>query len=427
MESTALFRLQKLRRLVFAGLSLWFAVLVFATNSLMVGMQSRNTRELPFGVFSDRNGEVYAQDFSYNMIYFKGIRDKFVAHPYRIADQEKLVRQELPESTSGLTHAYSPVAYVLALPLLCVSGFHAYLLYTVLSAIGILLLFYFDLLPRTEHPLQLAGLTACAVSIWVTGAFAVGQSTLITTTLMGALWYLLRQRTISPSWRTDVLLALVFWALCLKPSVAIMPLMLLPGARAWRSCAIGAGLLLVTWTLVASHYGGWWTGLGDYLHLLNHYHNADFTAFMQRGTESVPEQQWSTFLFSLERTLLLIFSLALLVLGWTRPLTGSEQFQGMVWIFLLFSPYLLPSENWILCLLVVEGSFFQSRNLIASCGKLLFLLGIFDLRAGLTFSEQVDFPLKCVLFVWILSEWLQAKLTPELDITERLQPSSPRR
>jgi hypothetical protein len=92
-----------------------------------------------------------------------------------------------------------------------------------------------------------------------------------------------------------------------------------------------------------------------------------------------------------------------------RRISASEQFQGTVWAFLLFSPYLLPSENWIICLLVVEGSFFQSRNPAAIAGKLLLLCGVLNLRSGMAFSWPADAYLKWLLFAWIVVEWLLAR------------------
>jgi hypothetical protein len=160
---------------------------------------------------------------------------------------------------------------------------------------------------------------------------------------------------------------------------------------------------------VAGYYGGWWTGFWDYLFLLNHYNNADFTPFMQRGHETADEKHLTSLFFSLDRAFVLASFLTLLILRWTRRVTASEQFQGMVWVFLLLSPYLLPSENWIVCLLVVEGSFFQSRDWAAIAGKLLLLAAILNLRAGVTFPWAVDGCLKWLLFAWVGAEWLRGR------------------
>jgi len=382
--------------------------LVLWVNISLTNLQAKSrVQNLPFGVFSIPDGTIVTQDFAYNLLYFKGIQERLVSHPYRLEDQEKLMRCMVPEGKSGMTHAYSPVAFVLALPLLSISGGHAYLLYTILCAVGILLLFYSYLLPLVESPPQIHAFLACTISVCLIAAFTVGQSALITTTFLGIFWCLLKPRTATSSILIDSLIAALFWALCLKPSVALIPFALLLGARAWRPLILGLLLLLTTWICVADYYGGWWTGFWDYFFLLNHYNNADFTPFMQRGYETADEKHLTSLLFSLDRGLVLTSCLALIILRWTRRITGSEQFQGLVWAFLLLSPYLLPSENWIMCLLVVEGSFFQSKNPAVITGKLLLLCAILDLRSGVTFPWPVDSYLKWLLFAWIIVERLQ--------------------
>lgn len=415
MPSTGSPRLKSSRRFFFVFLCFWYGLLTAWLSIVLPTLQTN--KDLPFGIFSFPNGEVCAQDFAFNMLYFKGIHERLISHPYRLADQEKLIRKLLPALQSGLSHAYSPIAYVLALPLLAVSGYHAYLIYTILSALGIVLLFYFYLLPRVECPLQFYALMLCAASLCLMIAFAVGQSVLITTTFLGVFWGLLRQRTASAAFpiHRDILLATLFWALCLKPSVAIIPLLLLLGAQAWRALAIGAALLLVTWISVANHYGGLWTGLEDYFYLLNHYHNADFSPFMQRRHETAAHALLTIRLFALKRALILVLGLTLLILRWKQIITLPEHFQGVVWIFLLVSPYLLPSEDWILCLLIVEGPFFNAKMSAAAWVKLLLLFGIMDLRAGLTFPETMNFQLKCLLFAWIFIEHLQKRKLQTID------------
>lgn len=388
---------------------IWASFVIWANLSLSVMRAENRAQNLPVGVFSFSDGTVLTQDFAYNLLFLKGVQERLVSHPYRLEDQENLLRRMVPEGTQGMTHAYSPVAFVLALPLLSISGGHAYLLYTILCAAGVLLLFYFHLLPQVESLLQIYALLACTVSVCVMLGLIVGQSALITTTFLGALWCLLKRRPTSCSLVSDILIAALFWALSFKPSLTLIPLALLLGARAWRPVVLGLLLLLATWICVADYYGGWWTGFRDYLFLLNHYDNADFTPFFQRGYETPDHQHLTRLLFSLDRDLILATSLSLIILRWMRRITGSEQFQGLVWAFLLLSPYLLPSENWIICLLVVEGSFFQSRNLAVIAGKFLLLCAVLNLRSGLVFPWPVDAYLKWLLFAWIVVEWLQAR------------------
>jgi hypothetical protein len=401
-------RRKGIREFSFVLICYWLLLLVIAVNLLLARLQAASPPGLPFGVFSS-GGAFYAQDFSYNLLFLHGVQERLVAHPYCLEDQEKLMRRLLPEMTSGMSHAYSPVAFVLAQPLLAVSGRSAYLIFTLLCGVATFLLYYFYLLPRTSTPLQLFALAVCGVSVWIMTAFTVGQSSPLTTALVGAFWALLAGRSASPSVLRDACLAALFWALCLKPSIALLPFMLLLGARAWRPFLFGATLVLLTWISVGGYYGGW-SGPADYFHLLNHYNNVDFIPFMQRASETTAGSHLTVLWFSLDRALILILGVTLLILRWTRLISPSGQFRGMIGIFLLFSPYLLPSENLILCLLVVEGSFFQSKNPLLNCVKLLLLAAIFDLHAGLTFPIQIDYPVKCLLLAWMSAEPLRKRL-----------------
>ena len=388
---------------------IWVSLVIWVNVTLTTMRADNRMPRLPFGLISFSDGSVFTQDFAYNMLFLQGVQKRLVSHPYRLEDQEKLMRQMLPVGGSGMTHAYSPVALVLALPLLSISSPHAFLLFTILGAAGVLLLFYFHLLPRVESPLQIYAFLACTLSVCVIAGLVVGQTALITTTYLGALWHLLQRRQTSRALVIDLLIAALFWGLCVKPSVALIPFALLLGARAWRPLILGVLLLGATWLCVADYYGGWWTGIEDYSFLLNHYDNADFTPFLQRGYETADQKHLTTLFFSLDRDLILTACLALIILRWLRRITGSEQFQGTVWAFLLLSPYLMPSENWIVCLLVVEGSFFQSRDLASVAGKFLLVCAVMDLRPGVICAWPMDTCAKWLLFAWIALEWLQAR------------------
>jgi hypothetical protein len=318
-----------------------------------------------------------------------------------MADQEEYIRHALPMATTGMTHAYSPVAFALSLPLIATPGQGPYLIYTIASALGIFLLFRFWLLPRAISLLQLAALAACFFSLCLAFGFEVGQSAIFTTSLLGALWAILQTRA-RATWATDFWLALFFWALCLKPSVTIVPVMVLLAARAWRPLVLGGALLLVTWALLCGYYGGWWTGLNDYAQLLSHYHNAGMSPFMQRGAESAAGFRLTEILFAVNRDLLLGLNVALLLLRWLRRISASEHFQGAVWVFAIFSPYLLPSELWILVLVVVEGPFFRAQPILPALVKILLLAAVLDLRDGMALPIAVNYPLKCLLAAWIL-------------------------
>jgi hypothetical protein len=398
-------RLRALKRLTLLFVAAWLIFVVVAVNLFLGSMQAKSRADFPFGVVTIGH-EVYAQDFSYNLLILRGIEHRVVEHPYRFADQEKLIRGILPQMRKGMSHAYSPVTLVLGWPLLQLSGSAAFILYTGLMTGATLLLFSMYLVTRATCPAQLFALALSATSIVCAAAFLVGQSALLTTPLLGAFWMIL-QRPDKSALARDALLALLFWAICLKPSVAIIPGMLLLGAREWRVLALGALLLAATWLLTARYYGGLFTGLADYSNLLNHYSNADFPPYLRLREESASRLRWDAALFSIDRVLVLGSSLALLFLRWRGRIGASEHFQGMVWIFLLFSPYLMPSENWVLCLLVVEGTFFSSERV--PYGKLLLLAAILNLRAEVTVPWQVDIYLKAALFVWILWEWIKEK------------------
>jgi hypothetical protein len=398
----------KHNRLFFAAVALWILLVTAWINLFFAELEAASVPGLPPGIVQRPNEPIFAQDFAWQMVFFRGIRDGNISRPYTMAGQEDYIRRVLPQVQSGMTHAYSPVAFVLALPLIATPGQGAYLIYTTLCALGIVLLYGAWLVPRATSAPRLIALGLCACSLCLVFGFLVGQSAILTTTLLGALWAILQTRR-EATWGNDLLLAILFWALCLKPSVTIIPAMLLLGARAWRPLALGAALLLATWTAVCGHYGGWLTGLRDYSQFLNHYNNAEMSPFLRRGDETAAGYELTRILFSLDRALLLGLSAALVVLRWLGRISASEQFLGLGWVFLLFSPYLLPSELWILCLLVVEGPFFRRQSWPLAMGKLLLLAAVIDLRDGLFLPIDVNFPLKCLLAAWILWDALQQK------------------
>ena len=127
---------------------------------------------LPFGCIPSPQGGYAIQDFAYNLMYLHGIGERVVPHPYRLADQETLIRHALPTAASGMCHAYSPVAYVVAQPFLAMTPPTAYIAFSILAAIATLLLYGFDLLPRADR-LQLYLLIVCVISITEVTAFAV--------------------------------------------------------------------------------------------------------------------------------------------------------------------------------------------------------------------------------------------------------------
>jgi cbb3-type cytochrome oxidase subunit 3 len=405
-------------RFVLITLALFFLTLIAWLNRPGSDLQLYQQAGLPFGCIPSPRGGYAVQDFSYNLLYLRGISERVVAHPYRQEDQAALIHHALPTASSGMCHAYSPVAYVLAQPFLALPAPVAYIAFCVLAAAATLLLYGLDLFPRSADRLQIYLLVACAISLTEVTAFAVGQTALLTTPLIGAVWWLLRRER-RAAW-ISVGLALLTWALCLKPSIAMIPVALLLGARAWRELALTGVLLALTWAALGPLYGGWWDGLRDYDTLLNHYYESAMIPFMRdvftRHPDTGANAFFSTlfpghtgFFFTASRLVFLAMTAGLLALRWMNRITPSQHFRGMIWTFLMLCPYLLPSEDTILCLLVVEGPFFRARGPVRNVALLALMLGIMNLRAGLTFPGQINFPLKCVLLAWMAVDLLRAK------------------
>ncbi len=406
MSSLPALRLWRWKLLVVLALGVLYLSIFVSTCNSFWDFQKPSRENTPFGVFITLGGGLFVQDFCYNMLFLRGIHDRLVARPYSMDGQAQMARKILPESGSGLHHAYSPVSFVLTLLLPYVSNFQAYLVYFIITCGGILMLTYFYLLPNVTHPLQAWALAVTLPSICTTTALAIGQTAMLTTVLIGAFWILLQRRSdVSHGLLAiDFALASIFWAVCFKPSIAIVPFFLLLGAQSWRALIFGFGLLLITWTLVSGYYGGWWTGLEDYSFLVSHYNHGLIPPFDAAGHLAYIERPGIAQTFAFNRTMLALSCAILVVLRWTQRLTLSEMFQLLVWIFVLFSPYLLASEDWILCLLIVEGFFFTSRNVLAAVIKLLLLAAIFNLRSNVGLSESFNFPAALILFLWLVLE-----------------------
>jgi hypothetical protein len=411
MKSVLARGLERYRLLFVLGLAVLYLAVFSATTSNFEALQKTGGKAYPFGIFMTRDGGFFLQDFSYNMLFLRGIHERLVDRPYSMQGQVEMVRKLLPEARSGLHHAYSPVAFVLTLLLPYVSNFQAYVVYFVITVSAILMLTYFYLLPHTNHPLQIAALAVTLPSFCTLTALAVGQTAMLTTALLGSFWILLRRRSQVQHGLIgmDFALALIFWTICFKPSVAVVPFVLMIGAKSLRALFLGLGLLLATWNMLASFYGGWWTGLLDYLFLLNHYNSGHIPPFDNFGklafVESADEGRLSAFF----RAMLAISCTTLVVLRWYRLLTLSEMFQLLVWVFLLFSPYVLRSEDWILCLLIVEGFFFKTGNWAAAMGKVFLLAVVFNMRINVGLPEYYNYPAVLALFVWLVIEIVWSK------------------
>ena len=421
MASIPALRPRRWRLLLVLGLGILYLTVFVSTCRNFWDFQATSREKTPFGVFITPGGGLFVQDFAYNMLFLRGIHDRLVPRPYSMDGQVQMVRKILPESRSGLHHAYSPVSFVLTLPLPYVSDFQAYLVDFILTCGGVMLLTYFYLLPRVTHLLQIGALAVTLPSFCTITALAIGQTAMLTTVLIGAFWALLQKRdqTARGGLGIDVALAIIFWAVCFKPSIAIVPFFLLIAAQSWRALTLGFGLLLATWTLVSGYYGGWWTGLQDYAFLVGHYNHGLIPPFDDAGHLAYIERPDIARTFAFNRAMLSASCAILVLLRWTDRLTMSELFQLLVWVFVLFSPYLLPSEDWILCLLIVEGTFFKSTNVLAAATKLLLLAVIFNLRSNIGLPEQYNFPASLILALWLVIEIVRPKMaaSPRPSVT----------
>lgn len=397
--------LRRLSKIVFALAAVWIVAVVAWANYLLASYHA-DSPQLPFGVHTDASHSFYVQDFSYHMIFLKGLREHIVAEPYRLEQQETLMRHMIPGLPAGMSHGYSPVLLVLMWPLLGLSGHQMYVTYTILGGVATLLLVGFYLLPRVTSGLQFCAIATCVMGVCLAAAYVTGQSTLVTTPLLALFWALLQNPPSHRSLSHDIALAVIFWVLCVKPNVAMIPFFLLLGGREWRALAVALLLLLATWTATANFYGGWWTGLRDYAQLLSYYHPADFPPFFRRDLESPLVFS----LFPLNNALFIGVNVALVGARWAGRVTPSEHFQATIWALLLLSPYLLASEHWALVLLVVEGTFFATSTPITAVMKLLLIFGVLYFRYKLNSPVELSIPCKWILFLWILSFTIEQRM-----------------
>lgn len=375
-------------------------------------------RQLPFGVGAITGGHnIRVQDFAINLNYLRQVSLRLCPHPYRLADQEEIIKHWIPFAMSGMPHGYSPVALVVAYPLLQLPERLAFQLFDFLNVVLLVVLTACYLLPRISNGAQGAAVLASFLGYSLANTIYMGQTSVGTTcTLALGMVLLHRREEKAAGWGLDIALALILWVLAAKPSIAIVLATLLLGSRAWRALTICAFFLLATWLALSSWYGGIWSGLQDYFWLLNHYCRDDMTPFMQRGMNPAFSTNLNAFLtinfpalgetsFTLSRFLVLGGLLLLIALRWMKLLTLSGQFQGALWIFLLFSPYIAAPEDWVICLLAVEGIFFRPGWLAVFKVVLVFL--IVNLQIGLLTHEPWFFPAKLTLAVWWLADaWL---------------------
>ncbi len=381
----------------------WLGMVAWA-NLTLAGLQARNVVPgLPFGVLATGDGELLTQDFAYNLAFLRGVEERRVEHPYQPAQQETLMRQMLPRSTGGMTHAYSPVALVVAAPLLALPGRAAYFVYTLVSGAAVVLLFGWGLLPRAESRAEIYALLIGAFNLGAVTTLYIGQSALFTTGLLGALVLLMQKPRRSLAF--DAALALIFCLVCAKPNVALVPAALLIGVRAWRPLSFALLALAMIWALVAPYYGGWWAGLRDYAYLLNHYTDADMPAYLQRVHVTAAQAADVRLSFAAWREGLISAVGTLVVLHLLRRINFPIFFLGVLGSFLLLSPYVQSTESFALCLLVVNGAFFRSGTPVTMAAKLVLFAAILNLPG-------LAMPLRWLLFAWMAAELMLKNSLP---------------
>ncbi len=392
---------------------------------------------VPFGVHVfEGTDQLVSQDFSMHLNFLREIWQQKVAHPYQLADQEEMIRHWYPRIATGMPHAYSPVLMVAAAPFLALPPDWASFGMTVLNALLLIALTAWYLLPRIKNSVQAGAVLGAFFSYVLLDVFLMGQTSIVTTCLLAGGVILLEtrsKRTGRERLLADLLLGLILYLLAIKPSVGLILVALIIGERIWITLlACGVGLLL-TWALLANHYGGLIAGLQDYLWILNHYCQADMTPFLRPGlapgistnftsalTIFAPEHNATIFLASRLIFEGLIF--ALIVARWFKRISFSTQLQGLLWTFLLFCPHLLVTEDFVICLLIVEGNFFRAGWSALPKILLVFLL-VNLILIGNLFTGPGSSPLplafiaKVILAGWWLVDLVRGSGRREIDAT----------
>lgn len=359
------------------------------------------------------------QDFACHINYLQSIWNRSVEHPYRLEDQERIVRSWYPRNSMEFPHAYSPVVLVLGSPFLAMKVEWAFFLWALINAGLLLALTWGYLLPRIKNPTQGFAIMAVFCSYLLLDIFNMGQTALATTTLYAGSFLLLRDRSACHPVQLsrDLVLFAALYALAAKPSIALIVFAMVIGQRAWRPLLLAMSGLLFTWAILAPYYGGYVAGLTDYSWLLNHFCSADMIPIFRGGlTPSISTNftafvttlrpEWNREAFFLSQIIFEGLVVLLTLLRWSKRISFSTQFQGLLWTLLLFCPYLLVTEDFAICLLAVEGTFF--RNGLGGAVKVLLVLLAANIWIGASLGWPLSFALKFVLAIWWLLELVLA-------------------
>jgi hypothetical protein len=117
--------------------------------------------DVPYGVSLIPGTDNFGtQDFAIHLNFLRQTWHESIRHPYQLEDQERIAKNWYPRMATGFPMAYSPVALVLALPLLAISPESAYFVVTFLNAALLLLLTWLYLLPRMTNSVQAGAVLA---------------------------------------------------------------------------------------------------------------------------------------------------------------------------------------------------------------------------------------------------------------------------
>jgi hypothetical protein len=324
--------------------------------------------------YAKKDGQKWVfQDFTSHFNVVRQIWRQVTPRPYPPEGQRALYSAWLGETPpAGLIYGYSPTLLLLLAPLLSLSSFTAYLAYGLANAIAAGLLVYGLIGPRSrQQPWQWVAVLLCFFSVAFFSVFQFGQTVVLTTAALGAIWALLydpsTQQWRASRWRGDLALSLLLWALSAKPNIAIFSGVLLVAAFRWRALALTACWCVLTTLVTAPYLGGWPVWWQDYLRLLSLYHDPavqtsflswssdpdNFTNFLQVLTHfnSWPYPLQSRFSSSLWLAGLILLLGTQVLRTKPRPVLF---FQINLLLALIFNPNLLHTEDFLLVLLFLD-------------------------------------------------------------------------
>ena len=363
-------------------------------------------------------------DFAVHFNYLRQIRHHEIDRPYTYQGQVRMMTNWLPGARSGMPHAYSPVALLLMWPLFRLDTGTALLVVKILDLVLLLVLVLGYLRVRAATPTQAIAVLAACCGLSFFATICVGQTSVFTTFVLALGWTLLQRQHDLKRLHPEIAplsLALVLWFLAFKPSIAMVWFTVLLGTKSWRAVTWAALFLIVTWLALGPFYGGWIVGLQNYAYFIGHYYMEAFPPFLQPGATPQMNTNFNSFLvmldpglgafsFKLNQVLFQVTNIAVILLCWTKRFTVSQLFQAAIWNYLVFCPQLCATEDWVICLLVVEGNFF--RPALTTVFKIALLWAIVNLRWGCLTDWPLFFPAKLALASWWWSEALSLLPSP---------------